>query len=76
MSQIKQFITADFAENYVCFAQNEIQGDHWANDSVTIHPTIVRYQCQECPDSIVDELVDLTSQDLNHDAHAVQKIIS
>ncbi|XP_052064639.1 uncharacterized protein LOC127704562 [Mytilus californianus] len=65
----------DFAENFSCFSQNEIQGAHWAKDSVTIHPVIARYQCknQECYNSMVDDIIDIISNDLQHDVHAVQK---
>lgn len=62
----------DFAENISGFSQNEIQGAHWAKDSVTIHLVIARYQCknQECNNSMVDDII---SNDLQHDVHAVQK---
>ncbi|XP_052097320.1 glutamic acid-rich protein-like, partial [Mytilus californianus] len=68
-------LTMDFAENFSCFSQNEIQGAHWAKDSVTIHPVIARYQCknQECNNSMVDDIIDIISNDLQHDVHAVQK---
>ncbi|CAC5385707.1 unnamed protein product [Mytilus coruscus] len=54
-------LTMDFAENFSCFSQNEIQGAHWAKDSVTIHPVIARYQCknQECNNSMVDDIIDV-----------------
>ena len=28
----------DYAENYVCTAQDEVQSAHWVNQAVTIHP--------------------------------------
>ena len=53
--KIKQvMLTADFAENFTYFSQNEIQGAHWMRNSVTVHQTIVNYNCPECPDSIVE----------------------
>jgi hypothetical protein len=65
-------VTADFAENFICFNQNEIQGAHWMRNSVTIHPTIVTCNYM-CPDNqIVEECIDIISDDLVHDAHAFQ----
>ena len=69
-------ITADFAENYTCFQQNEIQGAHWAKDSVTVHPTVVRYNCAECPGEVVEEVVDVVSDDLQHDTHSVHEFLN
>ena len=63
-------LTIDFAENYTCFSQNEIQGAHWAKDSVTIHPCIALYRCPR-DNEIVDECIDIISDDLLHDSHAV-----
>lgn len=34
----------DFAENYVCTHQDEIQSAHWNACSVTIHPAVVYYK--------------------------------
>ena len=65
-------LTADYAENFTCFSQNKIQGAHWMRNSVTVHPIILNYNCPECPDSIVEECVDIISDDLVHDAHAFQ----
>ncbi|MEW8341728.1 MAG: hypothetical protein AB2708_17930, partial [Candidatus Thiodiazotropha taylori] len=63
-------ITIDFAENYTCFCLNEIQGAHWSKDSMTIHPCICLYKCPK-DDELVDECVDIVSDDLTHDSHAV-----
>ncbi|CAC5398487.1 Fibropellin-3 [Mytilus coruscus] len=51
-------LTIDFAENFSCFSQNEIQGAHWAKDSVTIHPCIALYRCPK-DGEIVDECIDI-----------------
>lgn len=67
-------ITADFAENYSCFAQNEIQGAHWAKDSITVHLTLTQYICPDCPE-VVEEYVDIISNDLIHDSHAIHKFL-
>lgn len=63
-------VTADFAENFTCFNQNEIQGAHCMRNSVTIHPTIVNYVCPD--NQIIEECVDILSDDIVHDAHAFQ----
>lgn len=63
-------MTIDFAENYTCFCQNEIQGAHWSKDSVTIHPCVCVYRCPR-DHELVNEYVDMVSDDLKHNAHAV-----
>jgi hypothetical protein len=44
---------------------------------VTIHPAIIR--CQKCTDSdlpvIVDEIIDMISNDLQHDCQAVHQFL-
>lgn len=39
-------------------------------NSVTIHPTIVNYVCPD--NQIIEECVDILSDDIVHDAHAFQ----
>lgn len=65
-------ITIDFAENYSCFCQNEIRV---ANDSVNIHPCICVFRCPKV-NELVDECVDVVSDDLNHDSHAVHVFLN
>lgn len=65
-------LTADFAENFTCFSQNEIQGAHWMRNAVTIHPTIANYKCP-VDGEIVEEAIDIITDDLVHDAHAFHK---
>lgn len=36
----------DFAENYVCVAENEVQSAHWNSQAVTIHPCVIYYKSQ------------------------------
>lgn len=67
-------LTIDFAENYTCFCQNEIQGAHWSKDSVTIHPCVCVYHCPS-DNELVSEYVDIVSDDLNHDSHAVHTFV-
>ena len=72
-------LTMDFAENLTCFSQNETHWAHWAKDSVTIHPAIIRYKCQKCTDSdlpvIVDGIIDMISHNLQHGCHAVHHFL-
>ena len=60
----------DFAQNYLCIYQDEIQAAHWDHDQVTIHP-IVCYYKGKCGHQVTEELVFLTA-DLKHDVHAVK----
>ena len=34
----------DFAENFTCNYQDEVQAAHWAHDQVTVHPTVTYYR--------------------------------
>ena len=67
-------ITIDFAENYTCISQNEVQGAHWAKDSITIHPEIVYYRCRT-DGGMVEKAEDIISNDLKHDSHAVHEFL-
>ena len=35
----------DFAQNYLCTHQNEVQGLHWCHKQVTVMPTVAHYLC-------------------------------
>ena len=35
----------DFAENYICTYQNEVQAAHWHKSAVTLHPIVCYYAC-------------------------------
>ena len=65
----------DFAGNYACVLQDEIQSVHWATEQVTVHPIVAFYYCQEhaIPDDfhVTQEAIVIISNDLKHDAHAV-----
>ena len=65
-------IINDFAENYLCKYQDEVQSAHWGYNQVTIHPNVLYYPCY-CGDLITKYLVFL-SDDLQHDAHMVRDI--
>jgi hypothetical protein len=62
-------VTLDYAENYACKFQNEVQSAHWSYRQITIHPCVIQYRCQKegCSELVTDYLVEL-SDDLNHDA--------
>ena len=38
-------IVNDFAQNYLCLYQNELQGMHWEHKQVTLHPTVAYFKC-------------------------------
>ena len=64
----------DFAQNYLCLHQHEVQAMHWCHQQVTIHPSCVTYRCpiQGCNQLVLHEIVHI-SDDLKHDAHLVKK---
>ena len=63
---------ADFAENYRCDYQDEIQSAHWSYSQVTVHPIVCHYKCpkSECDETVKESLV-IISSDLKHDAASV-----
>ncbi|KAK3762158.1 hypothetical protein RRG08_024963 [Elysia crispata] len=69
-------LTIDFAENYLCKYQQEVQSAHWSYRQVTVHPCVFFYRCpkQSCHHIVTDYKVFLTD-DLKHDAHVVKFIL-
>ena len=65
----------DFAENHLCKYRNEVHSAHWGYSQVTVHPCVLFYPCQACEELVTDYLVFL-SDDLSHDAHMVEVILS
>ena len=63
----------DFAENYLCQHQDEVQSAHWAYKQVTVHPCCLYYACPTCQEQVTDYLV-ILSDDIKHDAHLVRSI--
>lgn len=62
-------LTVDFAENYLCKYQNEVQSAHWSYRQVSVHPCIMHFQCPEAQcHNIVKEYLVFLSDDLKHDA--------
>lgn len=64
----------DFAENYACRYQDEIQSVHWGHESATLHPIVATYRCPSdgCTKTVTHSLV-MISQDNTHDHHAVNR---
>ena len=67
----------DFAENFTCDFQNEVQSAHWTHETCTVHPIVNYYTCEEedCSE-VVTESVVVISDDLKHDHNAVHKFIA
>lgn len=63
-------VVMDFAENYACTFQEEVQSAHWHHQQVTIHPISCYYRCRHCEDKIYESLI-FVSDDQQHDHHAV-----
>ena len=67
-------VVHDYAQNYLCVHQNEIQAMHWCHEQVTIHPSCITYRCpiEGCNLLVLHEIVHI-SDNLKHDAHLVKK---
>ena len=65
-------VVMDFAENYSCTFQDEVQSAHWHYQQVTIHPISCYYRCGHCEDKVYESLI-FVSVDQQHDHHAVHK---
>ena len=61
----------DFAENYRCVYQDEVQSAHWSYEQVTLFTTVSYYKCTDCSE-VVTESVTFITPDLCHDAAAVK----
>ena len=48
LSDTSCIIIVDFAENYTCLLQDAVQGFHWQNIQVTLHPFVVYYKAGDC----------------------------
>lgn len=60
----------DFAENFTCNYQQEVQAAHWHHEQVTVHPIVAYYRCPVCPKTVTESLI-FVSSDRRHDYHAV-----
>ena len=56
----------DFAENFTCKFQDEVQAAHWYHDQVTVHPMVTYYACPVCGETVTESLVCI-SDDRKHD---------
>ena len=66
----------DFAENFLCKFQDEVQSAHWSYKHVTLFPSVLFYRCpnDDCQELRRDELA-FFSDDLRKDAAMSQKFI-
>lgn len=62
----------DFAENYTCYYQHEVQSAHYTQESATVHPVVTYYLCTQCNHQVTESCV-MISNDLNHDYNLVYK---
>ncbi|KAK7478840.1 hypothetical protein BaRGS_00029939 [Batillaria attramentaria] len=60
----------DFAENFTCAYQDEVQAAHWHHEEVTVHPIVTYYACPSCAETTTESLV-FISNDRTHDFNAV-----
>ena len=68
----------DFAENFKCGHQREVQSAYYSQNSVTIHPVVTYFNCNVCCKPVRESLI-LVSEDLTHDynlVNAFQKVVS
>jgi len=65
----------DFAENYACAYQDEIQSAYWQYNQVTLHPIVAYYSCETCTENVFQESIVFISNDRTHDAHAVHHFV-
>ena len=79
-SQLKEEMTPksavmvlDFAENYTCSMQNEVQLHHWSLNQVTLHPVVSFVNASEAtgPYTNISTMIFIT-EDRKHDSAAVQ----
>ena len=70
-------VVHDYAQNYLCIHQNEIQAMHWSHAQVTMHPSCISYRCpiEGCSHMVLHEIVHI-SADMTHDAHLVKRFHS
>ena len=62
----------DYAENYNCISQDEVQSAHWSNTSITIHPVMVFVNDTDLPGVFKKKESNIfISDDVKHDADGV-----
>jgi hypothetical protein len=70
-------IIMDYAENYQCSSQDEVQSAHWSQIQATIHPMMAFVNASDTvgPFTHKEAMVGISS-DLKHDTEAVVKFVS
>ena len=68
-------VVCDFAENFLCKYQDEVQSARWGYNQVTVHPTVLTYCCPHCSDTVTHYLIFLSNY-LCHDASLVKTILA
>ena len=70
-------VVHDYARNYLCIHQNEIQAMYWSHAQVTMHPSCISYRfpIEGCSHMVLHEIVHI-SADMTHDAHLVKRFQS
>ncbi|XP_072030072.1 uncharacterized protein [Amphiura filiformis] len=67
-------LVLDFAENYTCKYQDEIQSAHWYHSNATVHPIVAYHSCPHCGKTMMTSLV-MISPDKTHDFNAVNSFM-
>ncbi|XP_071507484.1 uncharacterized protein [Diadema antillarum] len=62
----------DFAENFKCEHQREVQSAYYSHDAATVHPVVTYYICPTCLETVTESIV-MVSDDLTHDHHLVHE---
>ena len=74
ITQNDAVVIMDFAKNYTCRFQNEVQSAFWDSNQITIHPMMTYYLVKDADSlKLRKHSVIGVSNDLKHDAHAVLK---
>ena len=60
----------DFAENFKCGYQREVQSAYYSHESATVHPVVINYICNTCLKPVTESCV-MVSNDLTHDHNLV-----
>lgn len=70
-------LVADFAENFACSMNNEVQSYHWAQSQVTIHPIMAHINDTSNPHAPTHtESIYAITDDPQHDAAAVDTFLT
>ena len=63
----------DYAENYTCTSQDEIQSAQWVTQAVTIHPMMAFINTSDISETQTNsEAMVFITSDLKHDADGVE----